>query len=77
MLQMKRKIEKDYYAQLNKWITAWEEFKPCRKDHSTDAICDRITWCWKFRKITEEQMHELCDRMVNLFQTISKYKMYD
>lgn len=29
---------------------------------------DRISWAYKFKKITEQQMEELCERMVELFE---------
>ena len=29
-------------------------------------ICDRIEWCWKFRKITENQFNDLTSRMCTL-----------
>lgn len=27
-------------------------------------IVDRISWCWKWRKITKEQMEELAERVI-------------
>ena len=33
-----------------------------------DWCCDSITWLWKWRKITEEEMHSLCDRMVEIMK---------
>lgn len=60
-----RKPEKDYYAQLNRWVFQYE--KPGFKEVSSDIITNKICWCWKFRKITREQMEELCDRMTDVF----------
>ena len=60
-----RKPEKDYYAQLNRWVSQYE--KPGFKEVSSDIITNKICWCWKFRKITREQMEELCDRMTEAF----------
>lgn len=28
---------------------------------------DRIVWAYRFKKITEQQKDELCDRMIELF----------
>jgi hypothetical protein len=27
-------------------------------------VADRIAWCWKWRKITEEEMNELTERVI-------------
>ena len=29
---------------------------------------DRIVWAYRFKKITEQQKDELCDRMIELFR---------
>lgn len=38
---------------------------------TTDSMwcTDRITWAWKFKKITELQKDELVDRMIEIFDT--------
>lgn len=59
------KPEKDYYAQLNRWVSQYEKYD--FSEVSSDIITDKICWCWKFRKITKEQMEELCDRMTKAF----------
>ena len=33
-----------------------------------DWCCDSITWLWKWRKITEEEMESLCDRMIAIME---------
>lgn len=30
--------------------------------------CDSIDWLWKWRKITEEEMHSLCDRVIAIME---------
>ena len=32
------------------------------------AVCQRIDWAWRFRKITEAQKDELADRMRAYFE---------
>lgn len=58
-----KKTKKDYYGRINEAILSYETHKPY---HELDYawICDRIDWCWRFRHITEQQMIELCDRIV-------------
>lgn len=64
-MKKNRKPEKDYYAQLNRWVSQYENY--CFKEVSSDIITNKICWCWKFHKITREQMEELCDRMTKVF----------
>ena len=54
---------KDYYKEIDQALKSFEDFKPYHTK-SIDWICNRIDWCWKFRHITENQMHELADRAV-------------
>ncbi len=63
MKSKKTKTKKDYYGRINEALLSYETFKPYHP-LSIDWICDRIDWCWKFRHITEQQMNELCDRIV-------------
>lgn len=50
-----------FYNEIDKALKSYENYKPYHM-LSLEWICDRISWCWKFRKITENQMHELADR---------------
>ena len=61
----------DYYKQIDKALKEYEEYRPYPQ-HSMEWICDRITWCWKFRHITHKQMTEFADRAVAANE-ISKY----
>ena len=36
--------------------------------HKIDWITDRICWCWKWKKITREQMEELAMRATNILE---------
>lgn len=57
----------DYYENLDEAIRSYEEHKPYHQ-YTTDYITDRITWCWKWRKITAEQLNDLTSRMIKIFQ---------
>ena len=61
-------MKRDYYEEINKALLEYEEFKPYTR-HSIDWITDRIDWCWKFRKITEQQTNELADRVITLLES--------
>ena len=61
------KVNKDYYNQIDKALKSYEECKPYHT-RTIDWICSRIDWCWKFRKITEQQMAELADRAVDVLK---------
>lgn len=54
-----------YYDQIDKAIKSYEQFRSFHS-MSHDKICDKIDWCWKWRKISETQMHNLVDRIVYL-----------
>ena len=59
---MKRKAQKNYYAEIDSALTSYENCKSWH-EKSIPWICDRIDWCWKFKHITREQMEELADRV--------------
>ena len=50
-----------YYNEIDKALKSYENFKPYH-EKNIDWICNRIDWCWKWRKITEKQMEELAAR---------------
>jgi len=50
-----------YYNQINEVLISYEEHKSYHTKNISWA-CNRIDWCWKWRKITEDQMNELADR---------------
>ena len=55
-----------YYEEINKALSSYEEYKAYHP-YKLEWITDRIDWCWKWRKITEEQKNELCDRVISIF----------
>lgn len=59
--------QKDYYKELDNALKYYEE----RRSYislTIDQITNKIDWCWKFRKITEEQMEELANRVVMVLE---------
>ena len=52
---------RNYYEEINKVLTEYEENKPYHT-RDIDWACDRIAWCFHWRKITLDQMEELADR---------------
>lgn len=36
--------------------------------HTIEWCADRIDWAWRWRKITHEEMQELCDRVCNFLE---------
>lgn len=59
------KTAKDYYGQIDKELRSYEENKPYH-ELGIDWVCSRIDWCWRFKKITEQQMNELADRAIKV-----------
>lgn len=64
---------RDYYSEISKkmdYLFAhyfFCEYNP-RGMELSSWITNRIDWCWKFRKITEQQKDELCDRIIAYFE---------
>lgn len=54
-------IKNKYYDEIDKALKSYEEKKPYHLK-TIDWVCDRISWCWQWKKITEEEMKELADR---------------
>lgn len=54
-------MAKNYYEEINEVLTRYENHKPYIVKN-IDWACNRIDWCWKWRKITLTQMEELTDR---------------
>ena len=57
-------------------MTVYEKIDRALKQHerhgyyerSIDSICDYIAWAWKWRKLTEAQKDEVCDRVCALYE---------
>jgi len=56
-----------YYKEIDKVLKSYEKYKPYH-DRDIDWAANRIDWCWKWRKITKEQMEELADRATKIFE---------
>lgn len=56
-----------YYEQINKALLSYEENKPWH-EKTMDWICDRIAWTWKWKKISEDELIELTDRVNKVFK---------
>ena len=56
-----KKDERTEYQKISEYLREYEEEKPY-KQKDIDWICDRIDWAWHWRKITDLQKTELCDR---------------
>ena len=63
-------------------MTVYEKIDKALKQHekhgyyerSLDSIADYIDWAWKWRKITEAQKDEVCDRICLLFESDKSWK---
>lgn len=58
---------KDYYKMLDDILKEHENYHPL-PHQDMDWVANRIDWCWRFRKITKEQMEELADRATKIFE---------
>lgn len=58
---------KDFYKEINIALKSYEDFKPYH-EKDIDWICNRINWCWKWKKISKSQMEKLSDRAVNILE---------
>lgn len=58
----------DYYKEIDEALCRYETYMPYTK--TIDWIANRIDWCWKFKKITEDQMAELADRTTAILKEV-------
>lgn len=56
-----------FYSEIDKALQSYENYKPYHTCN-IEWISNRISWCWKWRKITREQMEELCDRVIKVLE---------
>ena len=54
-----------YSEQIEKALWSYENYKPYHP-HSIEWICNRIEWCWKWKKISQKQMENFADRIVKI-----------
>lgn len=60
-------MARNYAKEIDEALHEYEDGKSFHI-RSTSWIADRINWCWKWRKITEEQMKNFADRMTKIFE---------
>ena len=61
---------KDFYKEIDTALKSYEDFEPYHvKD--IDWICHRIDWCWKWKKISKNQMEELAIRATKILDEIA------
>jgi hypothetical protein len=57
----------NYVKQIDRVLKQYEEHR-AYKVHSIDWICDRISWCWKWRKISEWDKDDFCERIIFIME---------
>ena len=57
-----------FYEEIDKALKSYEEFKPYHTK-SLEWITDRIYWCHKWKKLSQTQVEELCDRVITIMQS--------
>lgn len=60
---------KNYYSEINQALQSYENFKSYHT-YNIDWICNRIDWCWKWKKITEDEMKELTNRVCEVMEHV-------
>ena len=58
---------KDFYEEINRSLTPIEQGRYSAR--TLDWCVNRVDWCWKWRKITKEQMEELANRICACYDT--------
>ena len=61
---------KDEFINIAKHIMLLEKIDSSHPRYAVDTawVSDRITWAYKFRKISKSQMEELCDAFINYME---------
>ncbi len=54
------------YEKINKALKQHENYKYCER--SLESIANYIGWAWKWRKITEAEKDEVCNRICVLLE---------
>lgn len=60
---------KNYYDEINSALESYESKRPYHT-RNIEWICCRIEWCWKWRKISKEEMEELSARAVEILKSM-------
>lgn len=64
---------KDYYSEINKVVTEYENHKSYHT-RNIGWAADRVAWAWKWKKITKGQMEELADRITAILDENPYFK---
>ena len=56
-----------YESQIEKALSEYENNKPY-KQYDIDWICNRISWGWKWKKISEQLKNNFCDRIIKIME---------
>lgn len=56
-----------FYSQIDKALLSYEENRPYHA-LNLDWICNRISWCWKWKKISAEEKDNLCERTIEILK---------
>ena len=59
-------MDNKYYNQIDEVLKSYENNAPYHT-RNMDWAANRIAWCWKWKKITKEQMVKLADRATAIF----------
>lgn len=54
------------YEKIDKVLKQHEKYRYAER--SLESLADYIDWAWKWRKITEQEKNEVCDRIIALFE---------
>lgn len=54
------------YEKIDRALKQHERGKYCER--TLDSIADYIDWAWKWRKLTEKEKDEVCDRICALLE---------
>lgn len=56
-----------YEAEIDKAIRSYEDYRPYHTKN-IEWICNRIDWCWKWRKISKESMEDFAKRIIAVME---------
>ena len=70
-----KKTAKNYYQQLEKAISDYEEYKPTPQ-HTILWISDRIAWCLHYKHITASEAATFADRVTAIIEEMGCYSKY-
>ena len=56
-----------FYDEIDKTLQSYEDYKPYHT-RKIEWITNRISWRWKWKKISKEQMEVLCERATKILE---------